>query len=126
MKNGCGNKAATTKPVVRVELSWKGDGSLVPASIVARGPKNEAKDLPPYAKLGEDKFFPCIDRYGQFRWLDWPGKIHGDEDFAQRLAHQSHAAIDHKEAYGQNGGEHREHIAQQPGPSLWQAVHHAA
>ncbi len=74
------------KPVVRVKLSWRGREDAAPVCIVARGPKNEVKEWPPYAKLGEDKFFPCIDRYGQFRWLDWPGKVHCDEDFARRMA----------------------------------------
>jgi len=27
-------------------------------------------------------FFPFVDRYGQFKHGDWPGKIHSDEDFA--------------------------------------------
>ncbi|MBT6143925.1 MAG: beta-agarase [Gemmatimonadetes bacterium] len=30
-------------------------------------------------------FFPFIDRYGQFVHVDWPGKIHADEDFARNL-----------------------------------------
>ena len=28
-------------------------------------------------------FFPFCDRYGQLRHLDWPGKIHSDEDLAE-------------------------------------------
>ncbi len=28
------------------------------------------------------EFFPFVDRYGQFRHADWPGKIHSDEELA--------------------------------------------
>lgn len=76
------------KPVARLTLSWRGKKSQAPVSIVARGPGNAVREWPPYAKLGEDRFFPCIDRYGQFRWLDWPGKTHDDEDLARRLAEE--------------------------------------
>ena len=30
--------------------------------------------------LRADTFLPFIDKYGQFRHADWPGKIHSDED----------------------------------------------
>ena len=33
-------------------------------------------------------FFPFIDRYGQFRHDDWPGKIHSDADFAVARARE--------------------------------------
>ncbi len=50
-------------------------------------------------------FFPFIDRYGQYKHQDWPGKIHGDADFAAHLgsedrdlaAHPGPAGLD---AYG--------------------------
>ena len=29
------------------------------------------------------EFFPFCDRYGQFRHLDWPGKIHSDEELRE-------------------------------------------
>ncbi len=31
-------------------------------------------------------FFPFVDKYGQFKHADWPGKIHADEDFAAQRA----------------------------------------
>ena len=33
-------------------------------------------------------FFPFVDKYGQFRHGDWPGKIHADEDFATQRAEE--------------------------------------
>ena len=36
-------------------------------------------------KLRDDPagFFPFVDKYGQYRWADWPGKIHSDEQLKQ-------------------------------------------
>ena len=38
---------------------------------------------PDYMQLDSAAFFPMIDRYGQFKYKDWPGKTHSDEDLAQ-------------------------------------------
>lgn len=45
--------------------------------------KGKLQDVPEYMKLPEEKFFPFIDRYGQFKHRDWPGKIHSDEELAK-------------------------------------------
>lgn len=34
----------------------------------------------PWMKMETAKFLPCIDKYGQFRWRDWPGKTKSDDD----------------------------------------------
>ena len=34
----------------------------------------------PWARMDESEFLPCFDRYGQFKWRDWPGKTHSDAD----------------------------------------------
>ena len=34
----------------------------------------------PWAKMKTDRFLPCFDCYGQFKWRDWPGKTHSDHD----------------------------------------------
>lgn len=39
-----------------------------------------------WMKMTPEEFFPMIDRYGQFRYEDWPGKIHSDAEFAERIA----------------------------------------
>ena len=46
---------------------------------------NRMKAMPPegsqpWMKMETKDFLPFIDRYGQFRWRDWPGKTKGDED----------------------------------------------
>ena len=38
------------------------------------------KKLPEVMELTADEFFPFIDRYGQFKYAEWPGKVHCDED----------------------------------------------
>ncbi len=50
--------------------------------IVAYGPANKAVYNPEFANLPPDKFFPLVDKYGQFRLKDWLGKIKGDADLA--------------------------------------------
>lgn len=32
-----------------------------------------------------DDFFPFIDRYGQFKHAEWPGKVHSDEDLKKAV-----------------------------------------
>jgi len=54
--------------------------------IDARGRPNVAAKVPEFAKIPPDRFFPCIDRYGQFKWSDWPGKVKDDADLAAAKA----------------------------------------
>ena len=44
--------------------------------------KGEKQKGPEYLSYSEDEFFPFIDKYGQFKYRDWPGKIHSDEELA--------------------------------------------
>lgn len=39
----------------------------------------------PYFKMAKDDFFPFIDKYGQFKYADWPRKIKTDADYKTRL-----------------------------------------
>ena len=43
-----------------------------------------AEGSPAMNDIDPQRFFPLIDRYGQFKHKDWPGKTHGDEDLAAR------------------------------------------
>ena len=38
------------------------------------------KFLPEAMKLPPEEFFPFIDKYGQFKYAEWPGKVHSDEE----------------------------------------------
>ena len=46
-------------------------------TIVAVPSDAKGSDL---SSVPADKFFPMIDKYGQFMHRDWPGKIHDDSD----------------------------------------------
>ena len=54
--------------------------------VVARGRPNVVTVVPGFAKIPPERFFPCIDRYGQFKWRDWPGKVKNDADLAAARA----------------------------------------
>ena len=34
----------------------------------------------PWATMKTADFLPCFDRYGQFKWREWPGKTHSDDE----------------------------------------------
>ena len=69
------------------EIEWE---KLSPREIVDYWYKpqqfeNHMKALPPegaapWMAMAIADFLPCIDRYGQFKWRDWPGKTKSDED----------------------------------------------
>lgn len=61
----------------------------------------ERRDVPGYMQLDSAAFFPFIDRYGQFKHRDWPGKIRSDADLASARKREE---ID---------------LAAHPGPSGW-------
>lgn len=61
--------------IARVALKIEGEGSVRVLAATADGAGTP----------GQPKFFPFIDRYGQYKHTDWPGKIHDDADFAERL-----------------------------------------
>ncbi len=52
--------------------------------------------------LDSSTFLPFIDRYGQFNKVDWPGKIHADEDFAAQLAAERADHAEHPGPAGRN------------------------
>ena len=56
--------------------------------IVLRGTANRVVSPPAFAKMNAEEFFPFIDRYGQFKHREWPGKIHCDADLKRAAAHE--------------------------------------
>ncbi len=52
--------------------------------------KVTAGGAPTKAKLLKtDEFFPFVDRYGQFKHDEWPGKVHSDKDLKDQAAEES-------------------------------------
>ena len=46
---------------------------------------------PTWLEMTPEEFFPFIDKFGQFKHKDWPGKIHSDAELSQ--ARVSEAAL---------------------------------
>ncbi len=47
--------------------------------------ENKQKITADWQKMMPEEFFPMIDCYGQFKHEDWPGKLHNDAEFAERI-----------------------------------------
>ena len=72
-----------SSPVVRVSVvNSRGATPPKVKRIVATGPAEKVANEPAFSKIPPEEFFPFVDRYGQFRWKDWPGKIKSDADLA--------------------------------------------
>ena len=59
----------------------------------------------PWAKMATKDFLPCFDRYGQFKWREWPGKTHSDEDLKAAAADEerdlaAHPGPDRRTKFG--------------------------
>ena len=59
------------------------------------------RPVPGYMQLDSAAFFPMIDRYGQFKHKEWPGKTHSDEDLLRARS------------------EEEKDLAAHPGPEGW-------
>lgn len=59
------------------------------------------RPVPDYMQLDSASFFPMIDRFGQFRHRDWPGKTHSEEDLLKARSTEE------------------KDLAEHPGPSGW-------
>ncbi|MFO7937713.1 MAG: hypothetical protein R6V06_08940 [Kiritimatiellia bacterium] len=58
----------------RNQLDWKWGIRRIVAH------EGEKPDLPSWMKMTEKEFFPFVDKYGQFKYKEWPGKIHSDKE----------------------------------------------
>lgn len=61
---------------------------------------------PAWETMTEEEFFPFIDVYGQFKYKDWPGKIHSDADLqkAKEVEAADLAAYPGPKGWNQYGG----------------------
>lgn len=55
--------------------------------------------------IGSDVQLPFVDRFGQYKHADWPGKLKGESDFASRIKTEqadlkSHPGSPDRDAYG--------------------------
>ena len=83
------NSPAARIPLVPPEFStWR---DLTPSQIVTWVGNPNSFDVvidpeEPWTRMKTSEFLPCIDRYGQFKWRDWPGKVTSDDDLAAAKA----------------------------------------
>jgi len=67
--------------VTRVKIYpfwWSNRVSFKVKRIVAKS--SAARAEKPYLTMKAEEFLPFVDKYGQFRFADWPGKTHDDAD----------------------------------------------
>jgi hypothetical protein len=93
---------------VPLDYDWKNAAPYMIADSIYRPGQfgHWMKALPPdgtepWMKMKTEDFLPCFDRYGQFRWRDWPGKTKDDADMKRA-----------KEAEEKD-------LAAHPGPKTW-------
>ena len=70
---------------------WQGDRALIKMDI--------SKE--PWTKMSTKDFLPCFDKYGQFKYREWPGKTHSDAEMRAVTA------------------EEEKDLAAHPGPKDW-------
>jgi hypothetical protein len=62
-------------------VAFTDQDALAPSSFEISNLRVSGKyEKPRWADMTEDQFFPFIDEFGQFRWKDWPGKVHTEGD----------------------------------------------
>lgn len=64
--------------------------------------KGEEKSAPAWTQMSEQEFFPFVDKYGQFKFKEWPGKINSDEDLQAALKQEEKDLTSHPGPDGWN------------------------
>ena len=64
---------------------WQG---LVPGWVNGL-PRKMDVSKEPWTKMATKDFLPCFDKYGQFKWREWPGKTHSDDDLKAAAAEEA-------------------------------------
>ncbi|MDQ8004165.1 MAG: beta-galactosidase [Pedobacter sp.] len=60
--------------VNKPRYNWNWSVNYIKAEV------GEKQANPAWMSLQEKEFFPFIDQYGQFKYQEWPGKIHSDQE----------------------------------------------
>ena len=45
--------------------------------------EHDPADKPSWFNMSEKEFFPFVDKYGQFKFREWPGKVHSDAELKE-------------------------------------------
>lgn len=84
-----------SRTAISIARDWKNETPYTIIDSIYRPgqPKNKMKAMPKpnsedWMKMKTADFLPCFDKYGQFKWRDWPGKTKSDEDLAAAKAEE--------------------------------------
>ena len=61
------------------------------------------RDSAPWMKMKTSEFIPCIDKFGQFKWRDWPGKTKDEAQLRQAAEAEAADLAAHPGPAGRNG-----------------------
>ena len=87
------------KPAEIVDALYRPNQGLFPGGNGA--PRKMDVSNEPWTKMATKDFLPCFDKYGQFKYREWPGKTHSDAELKAVAA------------------EEEKDLAAHPGPADW-------
>lgn len=75
--------------------------------------EHDPSDVPAWFNMSEKDFFPFVDKYGQFKFKEWPGKVHSDAEMLKAAQEEqkelaAHPAPADRDRFGgwTKGGKH--------------------
>lgn len=67
--------------IKKIKLIRPWDGNGAPMKLYSlTAAEHDPADVPAWFNMSEREFFPFVDKYGQFKFREWPGKIHSDAE----------------------------------------------
>jgi len=63
----------------------RGDSWILESLVAVPNSEEKSSNVAEYLTWTPDKFFPMIDRFGQFKHADWPGKTRSLEDLRAQI-----------------------------------------
>lgn len=68
---------------IQIEILTNASATVSLDNIIATGNYMTEKEV-----ASKEDFFPFIDKYGQYKHNEWPGKTHSDQDMARNLENE--------------------------------------
>ena len=102
-----GNKAGATIDPSRINMiQFFGFKPTRPHTIRIDNVRAVGSFQPPTDLLDKDTFFPFVDKFGQYRHAEWPGKVHDDAELAAQVAQEREqlAEAQPPASWGPDGG----------------------
>jgi len=88
---------------ISLSIAWTNRDALRKVSVRKVTALDTSKEkLPEYFNMTPDEFFPFIDKYGQFKFKEWPDKIRSDADLKKAAALEAEDLAAHAEPSGRD------------------------